>query len=173
MKKTLTRLFTVALLLMVSLGARAEVKVLYGEKGTEKFEGSGGKIEVTQKESDDKTQVTVYLTVTPDNGYTMAKDGIELYATLPVNAGSTRAPEVSTILTPKCDDFKGDTQKRTYYVNIDSKLALWVKEAEFQLNGSKEPTRGFTPGLYYIANYHDANPHYNPSTISTQDKFIS
>ena len=24
-----------------------------------------------------------------------------------------------------------------------------------------------SPGLYYIANYHDVNPHYNPSTIAT------
>lgn len=126
------RLFTVALLMIFSMGARADVKILYGEKGTEKFEGTGGKIEVTQKESDDKTQVTVYLTVTPDNGYTMAKDGIELYATIPANTGSTRAPEVSSVLTPKCDDFKDDTQKRTYYVTIDSNLALWVKSANFE-----------------------------------------
>ena len=153
------RLFTVALLMIFSMGARADVKILYGEKGTEKFEGTGGKIEVTQKESDDKTQVTVYLTVTPDNGYTMAKDGIELYATIPANTGSTRAPEVSSVLTPKCDDFKGDTQKRTYTVDIDSNLALWVKSANFLpqkrdgAKGTPETESGWNgDGYYYIIN---------------------
>ena len=132
MSNIMARLIMVIMLIFFSMGAKADVKILYGDKGTEKFEGTGGKIEVIQKESDNKTQVTVYLTVTPDNGYTMAKDGIELYATIPANVGSTRAPEVSTVLTPKCDDFKGDTQKRTYYVTIESGLALWVKSATFE-----------------------------------------
>ena len=159
MKTTLTRLLMVIMLMIFSMGAKADVKVIYGEKGTEKFEGSGGKIEVTQKESDDKTQVTVYLTVTPDNGYTMAKDGIELYATIPANAGSTRAPEVSTELTPKCDDFKDGSQKRTYYVKIASNLALWVKSASFQKKKESGAKAGTTPsentdysGVFYFAN---------------------
>ena len=63
MNKTLTRLFTVALLMMVSMGAKAEVKVLFGEKGTEKYEGSGGSIKIEQADSkDDKAKVKVYLT---------------------------------------------------------------------------------------------------------------
>ena len=140
------------MLMMFSMGTSADVKVLYGEKGTEKFEGTGGKIEVTQKESDDKTQVTVYLTVTPDNGYIMVKDGIELYATIPANAGLTRAPEISTELTPKCDDFKGGSQKRTYYVTIASELALWVKSATFALNGSKGNRDGVTYTYYALHN---------------------
>lgn len=168
----MTRLMTVIMLMIFSMGAKADVKILYGEKGTEKFEGSDGKIEVTQKESDDKTQVTVYLTVTPDNGYTMAKDGIELYATIPANAGTTRNPVVSTELTPKCDDFKGDTQKRTYYVTIDSNLALWVKNANFQpkkrdgAKGGEEETEdlGYS-GIYYIASG-GKNYTYNPNNPS-------
>lgn len=143
----MTRLMMVIMLMIFSMGAKADVKILYGEKGTEKFEGTGGKIEVIQKESDDKTQVTVYLTVTPDNGYTMVKDGIKLYATIPANAGSTRAPEVSTELTPQCEDFKGDTQKRTYYVKIASNLALWVKSANFQSIGRKAVDAN---NLFYI-----------------------
>ena len=146
----MTKLFTVVMLMMFSMGVQADVKILYGEKGTEKFEGSGGKIEVSQKESDDKTQVTVYLTVTPDKGYTMAKDGIELYATVPANAGSTRTPEVSTALTPNCDDYTADTQKRTYYVTIASELALWVKSATFALNGSKVNGDGVTYTYYAL-----------------------
>ena len=162
MKKTLTRLFTVALLLMVSLGARAEVKVLFGVNGTELQPDKDGKVTLGQKEltggtviisQEDQKNGTTELTlaVTPDNGYTMAKDGIKLYATIPANAGTTRAPEVSTELTPKCEDFKGDTQKRTYYVNIDSKLALWVKKAEFK-SASKDGSTRATNYKYVIIN---------------------
>lgn len=160
------RIFTVALLMIFSMGARADVKILYGEKGTEKFEGTGGKIEVTQKESDDKTQVTVYLTVTPDNGYTMAKDGIELYATIPANAGSTRAPEVSEKLTLKCDDFKDNSSARTYYVDIDSNLALWVKNANFQpqkRDGAKS-TPDYSGTYYIVSGRNDQYTENSPTT---------
>ena len=53
MNKTLTRLFTVLMLMMVSMGAQADVKVLFGDKGTEKFEGSGGSIKIEQADSKD------------------------------------------------------------------------------------------------------------------------
>ena len=75
MKTILTRLFTVALLMMVSMGAMADVKVLFGEKGDDKVKTDGDKIEatydggtivVTQKVVD-ATKVTVFLTVTPNN----------------------------------------------------------------------------------------------------------
>ena len=181
----MTRLMTVIMLMIFSMGAKADVKILYGEKGTEKFEGSGGKIEVIQKESDDKTQVTVYLTVTPDNGYTMVKDGIKLYATIPANAGSTRAPEVSAELTPQCEDFKGDTQKRTYYVNIDSNLALWVKSAAFELkkreNGAKyTPESHPDAGVCYLKQYNTsyymvpaANPFVTAENHVNEDAYYS
>ena len=154
MKTILTRMFTVVVLMMISMAARADVKVLYGEKGTEKFEGTGGTIEVKQEDSkDDKTKVTVTLIVTPSDGYTLAKDNsLEVYAVISPDGASTRALEISgNALKLDCNDFKDISQKRTYTVDIDSKLALWIKKAEFHLNGSKEPTRGFTPGLYYIA----------------------
>ena len=165
MKTTLTRLFTVMMLIMVSMGAKADVKVLFGEKGEDTFKSDRGTIEVKQETSkEDATKVTVYLIVTPNKGYTMAKDGIELYATIPANVGSTRAPEVSTELTPQCDDFKGDTQKRTYYVNIDSQLALWVKVAQF-INGSKngQTRSGDYSGVYYIGSvdYNAGTPSNN------------
>lgn len=155
MKTTLTRLFTVALLMMVSMGASADVKILYGEKGTEKFEGSGGKIEVTQKESDDKTQVTVYLTVTPDNGYTISKDDIKVYAVLPASTRSTRGLEISNELTLDGKDPQNLSEKRDYTVTIDSKLALWVKEAKFLNSRKEEPVTvsgDNGDGYYYFKN---------------------
>ena len=159
MKTILTRLFTAVMLMMVSMGARADVKILYGEKGTEKFEGTGGTIEVKQEDSkNDKTKVTVTLIVTPVNGYTMERDNsLEVYAVVPPNGASTRAPEVSgDPLKLDCTDFKDVSQKRTYTVDIDSKLALWVRDVKFKMSGRKdgddpEPTDPLV-GIWYIAN---------------------
>ena len=154
MKTILTRLFTVMLLIMVSMGAMADVKVLFGEKGDDKVKTDGDKIEatydggtivVTQKVVD-ATKVTVFLTVTPNKGYTMQeKNVIEAYATAPANIGTTRAPLVSEKLTLDCEDFKDEASKRTYTTTIDSKLNLWVKSAKFESAskaGEGEPLRG-------------------------------
>ena len=154
MKTILTRLFTVMLLIMVSMGAMADVKVLFGEKGDDKVKTDGDKIEatydggtivVTQKVVD-ATKVTVFLTVTPNKGYTMQeKNVIEAYATAPANIGTTRAPLVSEKLTLDCEDFKDEASKRTYTTTIDSKLNLWVKSAKFESaskGGEGEPLRG-------------------------------
>ena len=160
MKTTLTRLFTVALLMMVSLGAKANVKVLFGEKGDDKVKTDGDKIEatydggtivVTQKVVD-ATKVTVFLTVTPNKGYTMQeKNVIEAYATAPANIGTTRAPEVSEKLTLDCEDFKDEYSTRTYYVDVDPKLALWVKSADFKKkeSGAKGTKKDY---YYFIVN---------------------
>ena len=167
MKTTLTRLFTVMLLMMVSLGAMADVKVLFGEKGDDKVKTDGDKIEatydggtivVTQKVVD-ATKVTVFLTVTPNKGYTMQeKNVIEAYATAPANIGKTRATEVSEKITFDCDGFIDEYSTRTYYVDIDPTLALWVKSVTFEPknrdNGSKASITGEKDdysGVYYIA----------------------
>lgn len=170
MKTILTRLFTVLMLIFFSMGAEAQVKVLFGEEGTEKFEGKGGTIEVKQEDSkNDKAKITVTLIVTPDDGYKMEKDGLEVYAVISPDGASTRALEISgDALKLDCDDFKDVSQKRTYTVDVDSKLALWVKSANF-LSGAKgngdEPLRGgVTDGIYYITNTDDPGnlPSPNP-----------
>ena len=155
MKTTLTRLFTVMMLIMVSMGAKADVKVLFGEKGEDTFKSDRGTIEVKQETSkEDATKVTVYLIVTPNKGYTMKeKDVIEAYATATANINPTRAPQVSEKITFDCKDFKDEYSTRTYYVDIDSNLALWVKSVTFEPknrdNGSKNTSFS---GVYYIAN---------------------
>ena len=160
MKTTLTRLFTVMMLIMVSMGAKADVKVLFGENGDDTFKSDGGTIEVKQETSkEDATKITVYLIVTPNKGYSMKeKDAIEAYATAPANINPTRAPQVSEKLTLDCDNFKDEYSVRTYHVDIDSKLALWVKSADFQ---KKESGAKNTPvtvnglsddGYYYLIN---------------------
>ena len=50
MKAIMTRLFTVALLMMVSIGAGAQVKVLFGEKGTELQSDKDGMVTLGEKE---------------------------------------------------------------------------------------------------------------------------
>ena len=134
MNYIMTRLFTLLLLMVFSMGAQADVKVLYGEKGTDKFEGTGGTIEVKQEESkDDATKVTVTLIVTPADGYTMERDnGLEVYAVVSPTGASTRAPEIlGDALKLDCTDFTDISEMRTYITSIDSKLALWVKKVNF------------------------------------------
>lgn len=148
MKKTLIRLFTVALLLMVSLGARAEVKVLFGVNGTElqpdkdgtvtlgQKELTGGTVIISQEDQKDGT-TKLFLAVTPDKGYRLAENGLEVYTVAPADISQTRTVKASTKLDIKSEDFKDEASKRTYTATIDSKLALWVKSATFASNGSK------------------------------------
>ena len=157
MKTILTRMFIVVVLLMVSLGARANVKVLFGENGTElqpdkdgtitlgQKELTGGTIIISQVEQKDGT-TKVTFAVTPDKNYKLAEDGLEVYAVIPPGISSTRGLEVSTTLTLKSEDFKDEASKRTYTATIDSKLALWLKSADFQPNGAK-PSRGGLPEI--------------------------
>lgn len=153
MKTTLTRLFTVLMLIMVSMGAKADVKVLFGENGESTFKSDGGTIKVEQKTSQkDATKITVYLIVTPNKGYSMKeKDAIEAYATVPANINPTRAPQASEKLTLDCDNFKDEYSTRTYYVDIDPNLALWVKSAVFQDVNNPGKATGDTNYAIYVA----------------------
>ena len=147
MKTTFTRLFTVLMLMIFSMVAQADVKVLFGDKGAEKYEGSGGSIKIEQADSkDDKAKVKVYLTFIPNSGYTFDEKSLKVYAVVSPDAAYTRAPEISgdpLELTPEKTDV---SSAKRYSVDIDSKLALWVKSATF-LNGRKD---GDYSGTYFI-----------------------
>ena len=176
MKTTLTRLFTVMMLIIVSMGAMADVKVLFGEKGTELQPAKNGTITLGQKEltggtiiisqveqKDGTTKVT--FAVTPDKNYKLAENGLEVYAVIPPGISSTRGLEVSTTLTLKSEDFKDEALKRTYTTTIDSKLNLWLKSADFQpqkRDGAKATGDPDYSGTYYIGNYN--NNAYNVET---------
>lgn len=185
MKKTLTRLFTVALLMMVSLGAKADVKVLFGEKGTElqpakngtitlgQKELTGGTIIISQEDQKDGTSKVTFA-VTPDKNYKLAENGLEVYAVIPTDISSTRGLEVSTTLTLKSEDFTDEASKRTYTATIDSKLALWVKSANFlpqKRDGAKETPGVDAPvgtdysGYRFIANYNGYNKNNKPNNF--------
>jgi len=141
------RILSIALLMMVSIGAWADVKVLYGEKGLE-LEAIYGTITIGQKEltggtviisQEDQKNGTTELTlaVTPDKGYRLAENGLEVYTVAPADISQTRAVTASTKLDIKSEDFKDEASKRTYTATIDSNLALWLKSATFALNESK------------------------------------
>ena len=168
----MTRVITVIMLMMFSMGTWADVKILYGEDGKElepakdgtvtltQKELTGGTIVITQEDQKDGT-FTVTLIVTPADGYTMAKAGPEVYAVAPADiaSGSTRAIEASTKLDLKSDDYTSDFQKRTYTTTIDAKLALWVKTATFVSASKGSGQRGADPyeGTWYIQNMQQAN----------------
>ena len=154
-KTYMTRIFTVALLMMFSMGASADVKIFYGEKGEElktgetKIKADNGTIAIEQKASDDGSSTTIYLTFSPNNGYTISSDNIEVYAVISPNSSSTRTPEISGDPLKLTEESSKSPEKR-YSVKIDSNLGLWIKKAEF-VSGSKG-NRNITYTYYALHN---------------------
>ena len=138
MTKTLTRIFTVALLTMVSISAWAQIDVQIANDG--KFDGGTIKY-IEQTKPDEKGFVTVTITVTPnkEKGYIISKKDITVVSTYPPSGpnANTRTPEIADNLTLY---FKGsadaDTDdlyaERDYTFNVPSGFGAWVKEANFQ-----------------------------------------
>ena len=152
------RLIALALLTMFSMGAAAKIDVQIAKDG--KFDG--GTIVVTGQEEQKDGGVKVTITVSPNSGYTIKKDAIEVYATYPPSGSraDTRDIEIASSLTllyngSEKEDVKDASEKRDYTFTVPSGFGAWVKDAKFQLDGSKggsEPTRSTTgySGTYYI-----------------------
>lgn len=178
MNNIMTRLFTVIMLMMFSVGIQAQVKVFYGENGDDSFKG--GKVGVKgQTKPDEKNNVTVTLIVTPDKGYTITKKDIKVYATLSASARATRGLEISKDLTLDGDDPKDLSAERTYTVTLDANLGLWVKEATFtrKIDGAKN-TPDYS-GKYFIGTMNQTDGYYLCPTEEyysydiQNDKYIS
>ena len=147
------------MLTMVSMGAWADVKVVFGEKGTEKFEGKGGTIEMTgQTKPDADDFVTVTFTVSPDEGYIISMPDIEVYETIAPNSTRSDIPQISAQLELDGEEPYNLSAKRDYYVTVKSNLGLWVKAVNFRTK-SNNTKRGTNP-VYFIAN----NGGYTSST---------
>jgi len=161
MNKTLTRLFTVALLMMVSMGARAEIKIdLGGKDNNGVYEGGT----VTAKQSEAKDgKVTVTLTFTPDKNYSITRKDVLLAYTAPTNtSGNTRAdnPTLGETFNPSgSDDVFAYPKSATYTVTVDANLGLSVQKVELKnsrdsgakAGGDEEPEDLGYSGTYYIA----------------------
>lgn len=138
MKKVMKRIWTLAMLTIVSMAATAQVKVDLNESYT------GGAISATQAEPAEDGSVLVTLTVAPAEGYYIAKSDILVVATVP--AAGTRESGVSIAgnLELMGDDPKDLTEKRDYTFTVKAGLGAWVKEANFhvvevQLEPGPEP----------------------------------
>ena len=165
-----------ALLTMVSISAWAQIDVQIANDG--KFDGGTIKY-IEQTKPDEKGNVTVTITVTPnkEKGYTISKKDITVVSTYPPSGpnANTRTPEIADNLTLY---FKGsadaDTDdlsaERDYTFNVPSGFGAWVKEANFQSSGKKggdEPTRADYSGVYYIANDNSASGSDDATTYSS------
>ena len=148
MNNEMTRLLTVIMLMMFSMGAfSTDVKIAYGGFFT------GGTIFATQDDAKDG-KVDVYLTVTPKKGYSISKKDITVVTTyLPTSSDDVRqtradAPKISEPIDLG-DDPKNLSAARTYKVTIDEDLGIWVQKATFS-NGRKET--GDVEVTYHIIN---------------------
>ena len=159
------RILAVALLMMVSMDAGAKVNVEIG-----KFEGGTIK-EKGQTDPDANGLVTVTITVTPDDGYTIKSSDITVVSTYPaIGSRATRSPEIAGNLTLEGKDPSDLSKPRDYKITVNSSLGIWVKEAIFT-SGSKGPTRGTDyTGIYYIASDYQTpnttNRIYDATTLS-------
>ena len=122
--KTMKRMMILALLAMVSVGLKAEdaqVKVVFSEF-------TGGTVVTKAIEGQ-----TVTITVTPDEGYMIAKSDIEVVA-VKDPASATRGEE--TISIGKALELIGDdpddlTEARDYSFEVPEGLGAWVCTADF------------------------------------------
>lgn len=170
-----------ALLMMFSMGASADVKIFYGEKGEElktgetKIKADNGTIAIEQKASDDGSQTTIYLTFTPETGYTISTDNIEVYAVISTGSSPTRTPEISGDPLKLTEETSKSPEKR-YSVKIDSNLGLWIKKSEFTKKddgGSKGNRGGITittdtnnPVYYLIQSYQNTGFYMRPNSTN-------
>ena len=152
MNKTLMRISTLALLLMVSMGANGEVRVdLGGQNNDGVYEG--GTITASQSDVADG-KVTVTLTVTPKEGYTITRKAITLQYTTLGGMARTRADGngigIGVDFYPDGDDNTYSyPNSATYTVKVEDDLGLSVKGITFSPSGAKGGSSGT---FYFIKN---------------------
>ena len=146
-------MLTLMLLAILSLGARAQVTVIYGEKGEtdNPYKFSGGTIEATNQTVANE-MVTITLTVSPASGYTITKKDITVVSVLSPGTAGTRALEIAGNPTLDGDDPTDLSAKRDYTVTLDEGLGVWVQKAEFSNSDGTKGNRSDYSGTYFIAN---------------------
>ena len=142
--KTMKRMMILVLLTVVSMGLNAQdekVKVDIGqfEGGviTEKTQSR----EVTKNEKDEEVVTyKVTITVTPDEGFFITKDDIDVEATLPLPQKDTdtradKEEEQTTELAGKLELFgdepKDLSKEREYTFTVEDGYGVWVMAANF------------------------------------------
>ena len=125
MKKVMNRIWTLALLTIVSMAATAQVRVDLNESYT------GGSISAAQADPAEDGSVLVTLTVAPEKGYYIAKKDIQVVAT--ISPSGTRAPEVVSDIELIGDDPEDLTKERDYTFTVKANYGAWVREANFHV----------------------------------------
>lgn len=135
MKKVMNRIWTLGLLLMISavaLAQEAPVKVDLNESYT------GGTVEVTGYDtSAGDGSVVVTITVSPAEGYKIAKSDILVVSTVPASGTREGSPSIADNLQLKGEDPENLSDKRDYTFTVPSGLGAWVKEAKFSEVGEQ------------------------------------
>ena len=116
------------MLTMVSIGAWADVDVLLNK------EYEGGKVAEILQEESESGGTTVYITVSPAEGFTVKMEDVHVEPVIPASSqSSTRTPELAKELT------LSGSKKTVSYPNyavysftVPDGLNAWVKNVEFQ-----------------------------------------
>ena len=153
MNKVMKRMWTIALLTMLSMAVSAQ-EVRSVSLIVDEYEG--GTITKTGQtvSKDDPDKVVVTLSVAPAAGYQISKDDIRLWAVLPlpeIPDISTRGPEVSGDLKFEGEDPADLSKQREYQVTLDPHLDIWVEEANFQKVEDPNPLWNLKGGVLTIS----------------------
>lgn len=142
MKKVMNRIWTLGLLLMISVVASAQeppVKVDLNESYT------GGTVVVSGYDtSAGDGSVVVTITVSPAEGYKIAKSDILVVSTVPASGTREGSPSIADNLQLNGNDPENLSDKRDYTFTVPSGLGAWVKEANFSEVG-EQPQPGPEP----------------------------
>ncbi len=131
MKKVMNRIWTLGLLLMISavaLAQEAPVKVDLNESYT------GGTVVVSGYDtSAGDGSVVVTITVSPAEGYKIAKSDILVVSTVPASGTREGSPSIADNLQLKGEDPENLSDKRNYTFTVKTGFGAWVKEANFHV----------------------------------------
>lgn len=127
MKKVMKKIWTIAMLTMVSSMASADVVIDVNDTYP------GGTVSTSQSEPADDGSVVVTLTVTPADGYEIAKSDIEVVPTITISVSGTRDGDVNIAEPYELigDDPDPLTLERSYTFTVKAGFGAWVKKAEF------------------------------------------
>ena len=131
MKKVMKRIWTLGLLLMISavaLAQEAPVKVDLNESYT------GGTVVVSGYDtSAGDGSVVVTITVSPAEGYKIAKSDILVVSTVPASGTREGSPSIADNLQLNGDDPEDLTKERNYTFTVKANYGAWVREANFHV----------------------------------------
>lgn len=150
MNKTMIRIFTLALLMFVSMGAKADVKIEIGPNDGSGF--VGGTVELKGETAPDADgKVTVTITVIPDAGYEIQKSDITVLPTVEVTpGGNTRSVTIAEPLLLIGDDPADLSLSRDYAFTLEDGMGAWVQRADFYLQAPMVDSPLVDGGVYRI-----------------------